>query len=60
MKEEKKKRTIIGYYNSKESTPTYYQEKHRPAYYQVCPNCGATLDFGETCDCNKIEKGIDT
>lgn len=21
------------------------------AYYRTCPNCGCTLDPGETCDC---------
>lgn len=25
------------------------------AKYDVCPICGATLDHGETCDCNKEE-----
>lgn len=23
--------------------------------FDVCPTCGATLDHGETCDCNKEE-----
>ena len=22
------------------------------SYYHTCPECGATLDPGETCDCN--------
>lgn len=21
--------------------------------YMICPNCGAHLDFGETCDCKQ-------
>lgn len=24
--------------------------------FDVCPICGATLDHGETCDCEKEEK----
>ena len=24
--------------------------------YKTCPLCGATLDFGETCDCEKIKQ----
>lgn len=23
------------------------------AYYKICPKCGATLDPGEHCDCEK-------
>ncbi len=23
------------------------------SYYKTCPNCGARLDPGERCDCNK-------
>ena len=23
------------------------------AYYHTCPDCGASLDPGEACDCNK-------
>jgi hypothetical protein len=23
------------------------------SYYHICPECGATLDPGETCDCQK-------
>jgi len=23
--------------------------------FEVCPNCGAALDHGETCDCEKEE-----
>ena len=23
--------------------------------HTICPNCGANLDFGEKCDCQKIE-----
>ena len=26
------------------------------AYYKVCPNCGAHLDPGESCDCESEEK----
>lgn len=25
-------------------------------YYTICPTCGATLDPGEKCDCEKEEK----
>lgn len=25
------------------------------SYYNVCPNCGAHLDPGERCDCEKEE-----
>lgn len=25
------------------------------AYYKTCPNCGAHLDPGETCDCETEE-----
>lgn len=25
------------------------------AYYRVCPDCGANLDPGETCDCMERE-----
>lgn len=24
-------------------------------YYHVCPDCGANLDPGEKCDCQKIK-----
>lgn len=23
------------------------------AYYRICPDCGASLDPGETCDCKR-------
>lgn len=26
------------------------------SYYNTCPNCGATLDPGERCDCTNEEK----
>ncbi len=26
------------------------------AYYNVCPKCGATLDPGEPCDCEKLRE----
>ncbi len=26
------------------------------AYYRICPNCSATLDPGENCDCIKDNK----
>ena len=29
-------------------------------YYWTCPECGANLDPGEKCDCNKEEKEVDT
>lgn len=25
-------------------------------YYKICPDCGATLDRGEPCDCTKKER----
>lgn len=25
------------------------------AYHNTCPNCGANLDPGESCDCQKAE-----
>ena len=28
-----------------------YENKH--TYYYTCPYCGANLDPGETCDCQK-------
>lgn len=28
----------------------------RPRFYKVCSKCGATLDYGETCDCDKVIK----
>lgn len=29
------------------------------AYYNVCPNCGATLDPGERCDCTEKNSVLD-
>ena len=29
------------------------------AYYNECPNCGASLDPGEKCDCQEKEKAPD-
>ncbi len=26
------------------------------AFYRVCPSCGANLDPGEKCDCEKVRK----
>ena len=29
------------------------------AYYETCPNCGASLDPGEKCDCQMNSVGIE-
>ena len=28
------------------------------AYYNTCPNCGANLDPGESCDCKREKKKL--
>lgn len=38
--------------------------KNKKAYFKECPNCGASLDPGELCDCKKgphlLQKVTDT
>lgn len=31
----------------------YKEERMKKHYYHTCPNCGANLDPGERCDCEK-------
>ena len=26
------------------------------AYYRICPDCGCSLDPGEKCDCENVER----
>jgi len=53
MKAEKSKKPT----KKKESLRIPYpSRKPKTAFYQICPNCGALLDYGETCDCDKVIK----